>query len=531
MSVLGLLVVLLVVAAAGYWWWLKQGGQEKEAPPPGSPEGLRVAAESGDAAAACRLGRLYADGLEVEQDWPQAAMWYRKSAQEGNAEGQYQYGQLCESGRGIPQNWEQAAAWYRKAAEKGHADAQWRLGLCHRDGRGVAQDAIWAKLWLEKAAHQGQEEAREALTKLEAGLAEEPPDPVAADRALAEAGDAAAQCRMGRRFMAGDGVDKDEAAGAEWYRKAAEQGYAEGQCRWGDCLQEGRGVAKDAASAETWFRAAAEQGNAAAQRAMGKYRMAAGDRAGSVTWLRDAAIGGDAEGQYLLAVCYQKGLGTAKDPVKAKKWLQNAANNGHAKARAALNAQTSGGGMQELAAQARGGNRQAQFQLGRKLLKQGREKDGVGWIRAAAESGFPDAAIWLAGHFEGNDERQAFYWWSRAADFGSPQAQWRMVDLCRRGEGTTASDTEALRWARKAADGGNQHAMRWVAECYENGVGCTMDYLEARRWYERAGERVDVKRMDRMLEGENSSTGTRRTKYKGIRHYQDNRGQWHVKIN
>ena len=47
---------------------------------------------------------------------------------------------------------------------------------------------------------------------------------------------------------------------------------------------------------------------------MGRCRMAAGDRAEAVVWLKSAAEGGDAEGQYLLAVCYQKGMGTEKNP-------------------------------------------------------------------------------------------------------------------------------------------------------------------------------------------------------------------------
>lgn len=525
---LGILLVLLALAAGAYWWMGREHQGEEESG--NRLESIRAAAEGGDAAAAWRMGRLYAEGLEVEQDWLEAARWYRKSAQGGDPQGQYQLGRLFEEGKGVGQDWKQAAEWYRRAAEQGYADAEWKLGLCFRDGHGVSKDAIWAKIWLEKAARHGQSEAKEALERLGAAA-----DPTAADRMAAEGGDAEAQCRMGRRCLEGDGVEKDEAAGAEWYRKSAEQGHAEAQCRWGDCLRLGRGVAQDAAAAERWYLAAAEKGHAAGQRSMGKCRMAAGDRTGAVTWLQQAAEGGDAEGQYLLAVCFQKGLGTAQDTTAAKKWLEAAAENGYAKAKSAL-AVGSGGGT--LAERARRGERRAQYELGRSLLESGKEKEraeGLSWLQSAAQGGFAEAAIVLGRHFAGKNPQQSFYWWHRAADSGSVEAQWRMVDLCRSGTGTSASDTEALRWARKVAESGDVRAIRLVARCYENGVGCRQDYSEARQWYARAGDQYEVDRMTRLITGRNipspfRAQSTPNSSSKNISHYRDSRGKRHTYV-
>lgn len=537
MTVLGLLFLLLVVAA-GVYWWMGRGKKEPEDSQKELTrlEQLQAAAEKGDATAACRLGRMYAEGLEVSQDWQRAATWFRKAAQEGSPEGAYQLGWLAETGNGMPQNWEKAAKWYRTAAEQGYVDAQWRLGLCHRDGRGVAKDPIWAQVWLKKAVEQGHEEAKEALAHLgEASGA----DPVGADRALAEGGDAAAQCRMGRRYMEGNGVERNDEAGAEWYRKAAEQGHAEAQCRLGDCLRVGKGVAKDEAAAESWYRKAAEQGLAAAQRAVGKCRMAAGDPAESVTWLREAADGGDPEGQYLLALCYRKGMGTGKNPAEARKWLQAAAQNGHPKAVATLKTVESSEmprlrgrkreWMEELLSRARQGDRHAQYQLGENLVNLGREKDGLGWIQTAAQRGEVEAAVYLGKHWEGKDARQSFLWWGRAADWGSPEAQWQMVDLCRSGTGTVASDTEALRWARKVAEGGDRRAMLLVAEWYEKGIGCRQDYAEAKRWYSRAGDQYEVARMDELISGKGETSYGHRHKSKGIYHYWGIDGKVHTR--
>ena len=42
-------------------------------------------AASGDAAAQCGLGRMYAQGKGVPQDYAQAAIWFRKAAEQGYA--------------------------------------------------------------------------------------------------------------------------------------------------------------------------------------------------------------------------------------------------------------------------------------------------------------------------------------------------------------------------------------------------------------------------------------------------------------
>jgi len=46
-------------------------------------------------------------------------------------------------------------------------------------------------------------------------------------KSLAEAGDAAAQNRLGSIYQHGEGVPKDDAESVKWYLKAAENGHAE----------------------------------------------------------------------------------------------------------------------------------------------------------------------------------------------------------------------------------------------------------------------------------------------------------------
>src|SRR5947208_82287 len=88
--------------------------------------------------------------------------------------------------------------------------------------------------------------------------------------AKAEKGDTLAQCELGRRYAAGDGVTKDAAAAVRWYRKAALAGDQTAQYNLGLAAAQGRGMTKDEAAAATWFRLAAEQGHPQAQLALGE---------------------------------------------------------------------------------------------------------------------------------------------------------------------------------------------------------------------------------------------------------------------
>ena len=68
----------------------------------------------------------------------------------------------------------------------------------------------------------------------------------------AEQGDPQAQCNLGRCYIEGDGVEKDE-------KEAAEQGVAKAQFNLGVCYERGKGVEQDSSEAVKWYRKAAEQ--------------------------------------------------------------------------------------------------------------------------------------------------------------------------------------------------------------------------------------------------------------------------------
>ena len=118
-------------------------------------EGLKIAAEQGDAEAQFFLGLSYAIGDDIPEDDAEAVRWYRLAAEQGHASAQEHLGMAYEHGRGVPQNNVEAVRWYRLAAEQGEILAQSGLGRAYRYGDGVPQDYREAYIWYSLAVANG----------------------------------------------------------------------------------------------------------------------------------------------------------------------------------------------------------------------------------------------------------------------------------------------------------------------------------------------------------------------------------------
>lgn len=116
------------------------------------------AAEQGHAGAQAALGRCYALGRGIAQDYAQAAQWFHKAAEQEDPSGQNGLALCYTKGQGVTQSYAEALKWYRKAAKQGYASAQCNLGICYAMGHGVARDYVQAAQWFRKAAEQ--EDAR-----------------------------------------------------------------------------------------------------------------------------------------------------------------------------------------------------------------------------------------------------------------------------------------------------------------------------------------------------------------------------------
>jgi TPR repeat protein len=123
-----------------------------------------------------------------------------------------------------------------------------------------------------------------------------PADDIETLRKAAEAGDAAAQFKLGVMYDNGNGVAEDFAEALKWYRKAAEQGHAVAQNNLGEMYYNGKGVPEDNAEAFKWFRKAAEQRHAFAQFALGLGGVPQDDVA-AYAWYSVAAASGHDKGR------------------------------------------------------------------------------------------------------------------------------------------------------------------------------------------------------------------------------------------
>jgi len=77
----------------------------------------------------------------------------------------------------------------------------------------------------------------------------------------AEEGNVTAIYQMGYFYEHGDGVARDYAEAAKWYRAAADKGNAEAQASLGNLYEMGEGVPDDWVQAANWYMKAAQQDN------------------------------------------------------------------------------------------------------------------------------------------------------------------------------------------------------------------------------------------------------------------------------
>jgi hypothetical protein len=148
----------------------------------------------------------------------------------------------------------------------------------------------------------------------------------------------------------------------------------------------------------------------------------------SLQWLQEQADEGNAEAQVLLGDAYRQGKRLPKSLKRALELYHSAAAQGHVL---------------------------GQMQMGWSCLN-------------------------------GNDSKNAFLWYKRAADRNYPNAQCNLGTLFYHGNGVAQSFEEAVKWFRLAAAQNDASALFNLGACYENGHGVVRDLDEALRLYKRA---------------------------------------------
>lgn len=117
--------------------------------------------------------------------------------------------------------------------------------------------------------------------------------------------------------------------------------------------------------------------------------------------------------------------------------------------------------------------------------------DAMGLFRRAADKGSPKAEYQIGEMYAlargvPEDMTQAMVWYSRAANQGLPEAQVAVGTLYSNGWGVPQDKAKALTWYRKAANQNDAIAQSFVGIAYVNGLGVEPDFAEAKIWLGRA---------------------------------------------
>jgi len=184
---------------------------------------------------------------------------------------------------------------------------------------------------------------------------------------------------------------------------AAKKGDAEAQYSLGACYEFGGGAEKNVDRAKEWYRKAAAQGHQKAQERLRVLNPPKTPSADEMKQFRRSAGKGDAEALFQLGQCREFGQQCAKDPDAALRYYSRAAAKGHEEAgkRAevlAAKLTPTPAEMKKLYADARKGNAEAQYQIGRcfefGFHKNPRKPDfnaARSWYTRAAKQGHPKA--------------------------------------------------------------------------------------------------------------------------------------------
>jgi TPR repeat protein len=333
---------------------------------------LRHAAEQGSTAGASALAQLYLTGHGVPKDREEATRWLdvagseadadalasmatnlaqdgegeaatewlRRAAANGSAAACYNLGVLYRSGRGVPRDTKQAIDWHAKAADRGHAPAAFTLGAIYAAGDEVGQDFVASVYRFRQAADAGHVVARCRLALMTAQGKGVPPAPAEGigllENMVAERIPEAAETLF-ELHWGGDGVPEDQPAAIGWLERAGELGSPTAPRILAEIYDRGEAVPRDIDRIFALLEQASSAGSLEAQTDIGRLLLLEGrygvpDPAEAHRWLERAADAGHAEAQSLMGDFCREGLLGLPDPVAAETWYRRAIANGNSDA-------------------------------------------------------------------------------------------------------------------------------------------------------------------------------------------------------
>ena len=265
-----------------------------------------------------RIGKMYAFGYGVDQDYLKAAGWYEKSVAEGNPFAAYALGSLYHRGQGVEQNEEKAFSLFTMAAtdgDKPNAYAQYELGRMCRNGIGTAPDQAASEQWY-KQAYQG-------FLKIEQDMADDK-----------------LYYRLGQMNLTGTGTKKDPEQARMYFEKGAELGNADAMYGLGKLYLSRDFSGRDVKKAIDYLMGAARKSHDYAMYTLGKLFLEGTEIPKNpeyaLRWLEEAVEKENPYAEYLLGKALLQGVDLPQDAPRAVSLLERAVSRNNPYAAYAL---------------------------------------------------------------------------------------------------------------------------------------------------------------------------------------------------
>ncbi|HVV68509.1 MAG TPA: tetratricopeptide repeat protein [Gammaproteobacteria bacterium] len=483
-----------------------------------------------------KLGLRYLRGDGVEKDLSKAVRLFQSSANQQDAEGQYQLGLCLLDGVGdLKKDSKAAISYLTRATQQQHKSALkklieilpnshrdnpeelYKLAMCFEGGINVKKDIPEAMRLYKLAALKSAEGIH--LHKLAAAH-----------------GDSAAECRLGKFYERGLGVEVDLKRAVKYYALAASHGNIEAQNHLGRCYYEGIGVAKDVKQAALIYEAIphaeltptskinlgfyyllnpkpnirprifqlfseASDYNYDAKLSLGFcYEKGIGifqDRKAAIRYYTEVwEHGRQTEALHRLGYCYQQEAKAGKPnaDLKAVEYYKQCCDNLSAEDDAEKIEEVCG---QLLALATEHNSRPALEQLVDICLHKLTDRSKIyHYIQPAAGLGHALAQNKLGEWLEAGDpsinivpdQKTARLYYQAAANRNNAKAMYNLARCYQHGIGGEKNQIIATAWYKDSANQGNTDAMYHFAHCLRQGRGIEKDISEALRWYWCAAE-------------------------------------------
>jgi len=226
---------------------------------------------------------------------------------------------------------------------------------------------------------------------------------------LAEKGLPEAQYALACRLDGVEGTSDQQIL--DWLKKAAEQNYIDAQNMLARKFMDQR----DYDQAYSWFEKSATQNDATGYWGLGVCHRDGGgkyaDEKKSAEYFKKAADCGDPKAMYEFGLCSLEAKGVTRNLKDAFDWFTSAAQRGYVKAQCDLGQRLVDGAFVELEDENQGGGNKAaaEKENQKKERTAAQRKQGVTWLRKAAESGDSSSilAYWSSVHDVNGDSEKA----------------------------------------------------------------------------------------------------------------------------